>query len=509
MPIRYLPFLRLATLGFLSAPWFIFMVTWMRPAWAVACVLMFVAVIYAYGRQSRASTMPELADDLLPTRERIPVGTLMLLLAVAVAWVSVSGAGGVGLQNLPDWNNKNVLMRDLLDKPWPVVYEGGLILNYYFALYLPASLVGRLAGWDAAQWFMYGEVLVGTVLALLWVYSFSGRLGVKVLLLFIAFGGLDLIGYRLAWHRMPTWGKSIEWWVSTLQFSSNSTLLYWVPQHCLSGWLLTALMLDEASRMRRVAFIGLFLSLCALWSPFVTIGLAPIALLVIYLAKGKSLGSFANFVFLPVVAILMYALYAPHKAGSDVDAGLAVWARHYSPSSMFRTFVFLTLEIGVYLALVATCWKSLDRSWRAIAVTVAVSSLLWVLARWIQHARVHPDAAAPLPAGVADALADRASPGAHRDGGMPADRLRGGSAGNDTLLSALPRAHSRATPDLRRAGARQAAHGRVHHADRRAAVRRVLSDAGGAGQHRRALAPKATTRRRGCPATRRSPRRRR
>ena len=236
-----------------------------------------------------------------------------------------------------------------------------------------------MAGWDAAQWFLYGEVLVGTILSLLWLFSFAGELGVKAPILFLAFGGLDLIGYLLTRQHLPRPGQPIEWWASTLQFSGNTTSLFWVPQHALPGWILTALIFDEAARMRRVAFAGLFVGLCFLWSPFVTVGLIPVAIAAWYVADHRALVSPANLVFLPVFAGLALAFYAPHSSGAELDAGSAIWNAHYSLRGVVRMAALLALEVGVYGLCIGACWQSLDRRWRAIGVTIAIASVLWVL----------------------------------------------------------------------------------------------------------------------------------
>lgn len=336
-------------------------------------------MLFSYATHAVAESSARQDGDVLTTTDRVGMRALLVIALLALAWTSLSGAGGVGYQNQPDWNNKNALMRDLLLFDWPVGYEHDRVLNYYFALYLPASFVGRIAGWDAAQWFLYAEVLAGVVIALLWLYSFSGKLGVLALVLFALFGGLDIVGYLLLSHHMPARGSGIEWWADSVQFSSNTTLLFWVPQHCLPGWILTALILDEVARFRRVAYTGFFLALCLLWSPFVAAGLIPIALGALFMANGKGLRSVANFVYLPAMGAVSFALYSPHKSGAHVNASLAYWRAHFSATNIRTMLVFLALEVGVYAAFVLGSWARLDRHWRILAKVVAVSAVLCVL----------------------------------------------------------------------------------------------------------------------------------
>lgn len=377
--LRFLPALRACSVAFLSVPWLVFTSSWLRPGWAMALLALHAYMLLSYVTHEVEEPSDPHGGEVLTTTDRVGVRVLLLIALLAVAWTSFSGAGGVGFQNQPDWNNKNALMRDLMLFDWPVGYENDRVLNYYFALYLPASFVGRIAGWDAAQWFLYAEVLVGVILALLWLYSFSGKLGAAALLMFMAFGGLDIVGYLLTLRHMPARGGGIEWWAQSLQFSGNTTLLYWVPQHCLPGWIITALILDEVARFRRVAYTGFFVALCLLWSPFVAAGLIPIALGALFIANGAGLRSVANFVYLPVMSALAYALYSPHKAGSHVDAPLSYWKEHFSVLGLRTMAIFIALEVGVYAVFVAGCWTRLDRPWRTLAKVVGVSAVLWML----------------------------------------------------------------------------------------------------------------------------------
>lgn len=373
-----MPALRACSVAFLSVPWLLFTATWLRPGWAIVLLGLHAYMLFSYATHGLVEPADR-GDAVLTTTDRVGVRALLFIAVLAIAWTSFSGAGGVGFQNQPDWNNKNALMRDLLRFDWPVGYENGRVLNYYFALYLPASIVGRLAGWDAAQWVLYAEVLIGVLLTLLWLYSFSGRLGVSAILLFMAFGGLDIVGYLLMRQHMPAKGGGIEWWAQSMQFSGNTTLLFWVPQHCLPAWILTALVLDEVARFRRVVYTGFFVALCLLWSPFVSAGLIPIAVGALFMANGKGLRSVANFVYLPVMSAFAFALYSPHKDGSHVNAPLSYWKAHYSLAGLRTMAVFLALEVGVYVFFVLGCWSRLDRYWRVLARVVALAAVLWVL----------------------------------------------------------------------------------------------------------------------------------
>ncbi len=379
MSIRYLPALRVGSVLFLATPWLIFSVVWPRPLVAAGLLGVLLVTLYGYISKGAGFDRATTSADDAGVRSTITLPVAGFIVLVVIGWVSLSGAGGIGYQNLPDWNNKNVLMNDLLAKPWPVFYGADTVLNYYFALYLPPSLIGKLAGWDAAQWAMYAYVLIGLMLTMLWLYSYSARLGVVAILVFVIFGGLDIVGAWLMQRPSRDWATTIEWWSDRLQFSSNATLLYWVPQHALSAWLATALILDEATRQRRLLYTGLFVALTFLWSPFSAIGLLPVCLVALLLAEQKSIMSAANLVLLPLLAVVTFALYAPHGSGGDLYADASNWRTHYTPEGLLIIAEFLLLEVGVYLACIAACGRALESEWRITALVVTGASVLWVL----------------------------------------------------------------------------------------------------------------------------------
>lgn len=97
------------------------------------------------------------------------------------------------------------------------------------------------------------------------------------------FSGADIIGHIFLHSHDSTIplvsvGSQMEWYagLGNIQFSSNTTLLYWVPQHAIGGWLVVALLLSYIIEKRSKSIIVFIFSLSILWSPIVMIGLIPI-----------------------------------------------------------------------------------------------------------------------------------------------------------------------------------------------------------------------------------------
>ncbi|MGH8509362.1 MAG: hypothetical protein ACREVH_11695 [Gammaproteobacteria bacterium] len=205
----------------------------------------------------------------------------------------VAGAGGWGFQDT-DWLKHNSILRDLITKPWPVIYEiqnERLMLTYYIAYQLPAAFAGKLLGWQAANHVLFLYTTIGLCLAALWMWLLTEAKWWWFIITFLAFSGMDIIGQLISTlYQAPSTADGVrvlidrigalqhlEWWSGWgfAQFSSNAALIVWVPNQAIAGWLLTSLVLNDA-KVGCLHMTGLlYLGLCTLWTPFVTLGLIP------------------------------------------------------------------------------------------------------------------------------------------------------------------------------------------------------------------------------------------
>jgi hypothetical protein len=267
------------SLGYVTLPVGVFLVGWLRPPWAVLLVAALVAGTAMWGRRLRqAGATPE--GDLRGASAPALVVAVLVVLGV----VALSGAGGFGIQTW-DWAKHNAILRDLIEQPWPVAYATGrddVALTYYVAYYLPAALLGKAAGWTAANVALYAWTALGAVLALLWVVVLSGARVWPCLGVFVLFSGLDVVG--APWSGRWTgaaWLQDfhLEWWAGAWLYPSNVNLLAFAPHQALAGWLLTGLALDGLDRYAGRYPHALGTGVCLLWSPFAALGLAGLAAL--------------------------------------------------------------------------------------------------------------------------------------------------------------------------------------------------------------------------------------
>jgi hypothetical protein len=301
-------------------------------------------------------------------------------LAGGMVWAFCSSGTHHLLYAPMDWQIRDAVLHDLATYPWPVAYAVGdatWLLRAPLGYYLPAALAGpRLAEAALYAWTATGLALVLVLLAVLARQVAAGwRAAVVLALVFMAFGGLDLLPNL--WLDLTEgggfaayWGRGGEWWARIFQYSGHVTLLMWVPNHALAGWIPALLLLRHARRPEFLRIVALPLAAAAGWSPLAAVGgglLAGVAaLLGGWRLAAAALRGPANWCGVGLAVPL--ALYLSTGSGGIPHAALL--ARH-GVAVLPLLALFLLLEFG----LVALAVWLLLRS-RLLAASVAMLALL-------------------------------------------------------------------------------------------------------------------------------------
>ena len=352
------------TQAYLLCPLFLFFAGWLKPVYAVVLTSLLLGALW---RMKPASPERRLSKKLV-----------LSMVGISFLWLCLSGVGGVGYQN-SDFLKHNAILKALVSHPWPVRLTSvewmdniQPALVYYLSFYLPAAAVGKLLGWTAANAALFLWAWLGLILTFFWCARFAGWL----VLLFPLLGGWDPLGYLILNRRIPQPGEHIEWWLHgyptmdsmnhAFQYSSNSALLFWVPQHGLGGWLAAFLLLDEFLHRDHCRFYGVCGLSAAMWSPFAAVGLLPLAVVGGFTRSFRGLVSVANLAVLPSLFVLgtyfstVYIRLAPQFWGIEDF-------RRYFPAWL----LFIALELSVFIIPLVFSRKNLSRK---------ESTLLWVSA---------------------------------------------------------------------------------------------------------------------------------
>jgi hypothetical protein len=240
----------------------------------------------------------------------------ILVIAVGFIWARVSGAGGYGYQNW-DWMKSNAVLKDLVSRPWPVGFStnDGQIhsMVYYIAYYLPAALVGKILGWNAANHALFIYTFVGIALSLFWFVRLVGFVSPLLAIFFVLFGGLDFVAAFILSGRVFSGVEGMEYWTHIWHYSGNTLLLFFGPQHALAAWMLTGAIIREGMTEKSAEYIGFLLALCLLWSPLIVFGLVPIGLMALYESRLRKILTYQNFIAAALMFFLMALFFASNS----------------------------------------------------------------------------------------------------------------------------------------------------------------------------------------------------
>ena len=335
-------------------------------AWFRLPLAVGLAALLAYSLFRTLSGVPRRS---WPVRPR----TAAVIAVVALAWTAIAGVGHFFYANL-DWVTRDAVLRDLTATAWPPAYlaDGGfpMILRAPVAYYLPAAVVGWLAGSGAGDFALYLWTALGFGLflaAATTLFSTPRQRAIAVVLM-LAFGGMDLVGAIIVSGSMPAPDAHLEWWALFAQYSSNSTLLFWVPNHALPAWLGTLLILRLWRQPELARIAPMMGAAMLLWAPLAAIGLAPF--FVAGLAWRRDFrGLFALHTGWPWLAM---AFIVARYVTLDAETIPGGWAFAGRPLGLFMTsyIPFCLLEFGV-LAWALKRLEAFD-----LVLTIAVVVLL-------------------------------------------------------------------------------------------------------------------------------------
>lgn len=398
MTLRYSN-LKLPVFLYLSLPIFLFLAFFLRLTAAVPCIAAYAAVLcFALRKDPQAAGAEK--------QITVPARTLTVLFLLVLLWTFLGGLNGHWFQT-SDWDCRNAIFRDLITHDWPVRYQNGSALVYYIGHWLPAAGLAKLLlplggldlAWAVGQNLLWLWTAVGVYFVLLLLLTYHGVEGEKqlwlVVLLFVFFSGMDLIGVFVTNHVSYIFSPEVlhlEWWFSRYQFSSITTCIYWVFNQSVIPWLTVACFLQERTP-RNYIFLCIA---CLSCGPFPLLGLAILMLVrgIRYLAQGiraHAAGQSIRELLLPgnllgavtvVPVYLIYYLCNNATSGTAAEEGGLLsatlqWFSEGAVSSLLYFLVFFALEAGAYLVLVYR-----DQKRNPLYYTVFASLLL------IPHFRV-------------------------------------------------------------------------------------------------------------------------
>lgn len=326
---------------YLVVPFIIFALGWLKWMYSLPVAVTVIAAMVFSLRQHQQFLF-------IPLRKHRQV--ILVCCSLLVVWVVFSGIGQFSYQN-GDHYARNAVLKDLVEQPWPLVYDftlqqpfgitepGNYMLVYYIGYWMPAALVGKMFGLAAAHFFLFLWTILGVTLVFYFLCRHLKTIHVLLLLLFVLFGGMDVIPTLLNGNYHPL--LHMEWWHNAhQQFTSNTSLLYWVFNQSIVPWLIVAMLFNNLPA-KNMFFLC---ALCFFYAPFPFIGMVPVVAYFFFRSTGRSnlfatLFSFQNTVAAAVVMLLMLG----YTSAVPAEKNFNLYMRPFTSNLVFYLVEFLVL----------------------------------------------------------------------------------------------------------------------------------------------------------------------
>ena len=336
------------TFLYLFLPVAIFFITWVKLAYAI---IVFLPLIFFFLKNYKDVFFKEGNMNLLNKKN---MGLLIICLTIIYLWLFYSGVGGFSFQNI-DYNKHNALLHDLININWPVHYNDGSLcggdLVYYFAYYLPSSLIGKLFGFSVANVSLFIWTYIGIVIGLFWIFRLTGKISVVPLVLLILFGGFDFLGGIVFRKTIPPFAEHIEWYYEIIQYSSLTTLLYWTPHMFVPTLIVVPFLLYSINNLDKFNIIlFLFMACLLLWAPFVLIGLLPLFCYYIYkcIRKiDKKFFSITFFISCIIISLLLILFIFSNNDSAQIKGFIWQFSDDDIKKTLLKLAIFCLLEFGL------------------------------------------------------------------------------------------------------------------------------------------------------------------
>jgi|GEM_PF-4976116 len=355
--------LYLFALGYIGIPSILFIVFWFKPLLSLPLVAVLAVAIGYNLRKARRDVFA-----------RTPWRRVAAFFVAAALFDLVSGVNGFLYLNA-DLIVRSYVLNDLINFDWPVIYttpHGDYLLRAPLAYYMPAALVGKMAGFMAAShvvwlWNSLGLALVLSIL----FHDKRPLVVIAATPIFFLFSGMDILGVMVSFLQVDI-TSCIEWWSQYFQILSHTTSIFWAPNHAIPAWILSAMFIRRLPATVIDPLIPIAIALLCFWSPVAAPGVV-FLFLITYWRRIPEFLHDRNYIVCALVGLLAlapFALFITLAVGS-VDTTLAQERLDIYSRGVER-ILFVSFE---FLILIAVIFRYSEDKFRLVCSAVFLTAL--------------------------------------------------------------------------------------------------------------------------------------
>lgn len=355
--------LKLLTVSYLLIPNLIFILTWLNPLWAT---LGFVVSVYSFYRFIIETNKSN--EDFYALRvHRIEASTLLYLALFTLILGVIFSLGNFGLGQSYDYYKHNTIVKELIEKPFPVVYANETrygvlkepaILGYYMAYYLPTAVICKFVGFGASNILLYLWGAIGIFISFSWLYFLSPK-NINIILIFTLFllGATLFKPYLYAHYLLKNIISlpMIQYFIWPSGISFNLINIHYSPQHHIVTTVGVFFIYYESFLRKDNRFVLFFVSLLLMWSFLGAFSVGIIAAFLVLFRRFSKFFSIANLAGGGVITFIMACYFLAHFQDNRFSGFIWTFADisgylYQKPLvSILALIGYCIFEVGIYL----------------------------------------------------------------------------------------------------------------------------------------------------------------
>lgn len=355
--------LKLLTVSYLLIPNLIFILTWLNPLWAT---LGFIVSVYSF--YSFVVNTGKSSEDFSALRvNKMEPSTILYLVLFTLVLGVVFSLGNFGLGQSYDYYKHNTIIKELIEKPFPVVYENetryGIlkepaILGYYMAYYLPTAIICKFVGFGASNILLYVWGAIGIFISFSWLYFLSPK-NINIILIFILFllGATLFKPYLYAHYLLKNIVSlpMIQYFIWPSGISFNLINIHYSPQHHIVTTVGVFFVYYESFIRKDNRFVLFFVSLLLMWSFLGAFSVGVIAGFLVLFRRFSKFFSIANLAGGGIITFIMASYFLAHFQDNRFSgfiwtfADISGFLFQKPLVSIIALVGYCVFEVGVYL----------------------------------------------------------------------------------------------------------------------------------------------------------------